>query len=422
MKNGIKEIISQTKSLVKFGLLSDNLQDFVKNLDNNTLVSEANSLRISLVMLVKNQEDHVREVLERIKLLKLNAYHVVDTGSTDSTYEILKNVKGIILHKMNWVEDYALMRNQASKFAETDWILVMDSDELLLTENLNLRLLISLLSKVFVEPFAISFEQHSKQQSYYGVPVRLYNKSNSEYYGLVHEELRNLKTGLPVPGIQTRIKIENLGSSLEEVEKFSKGERYTKLLYKMMEIEPENPRWFAHLPAVAIVDMVGKGIYEDLLLGYLFKHKHPTFEIYEVKESTYAKGLLQKYVSYCIMQREYGKAERLDKLALELFPNDTYLLFYQSFLEIEQIRIEIKSVLKKNLERYLSLNKQEAYDESLGDLQLLEVSLAELNALNGNQAMATKIVQSLTAQNVLTVWEGWHPSENMSIHESNQDS
>lgn len=404
----INEEIAQAQKLVKPVFLCNEIQEIVSHSDLEEIFSASRQLQISLVMLVKNQEEHIQEVLERIKTLHLDEYHVIDTGSTDLTVEILKGIDDITMHQMQWEENYALMRNKAVEYARSEWILSMDSDELLLTENLDLRLLVELLRRVNEIPFGICFEQHSKEQSYYGVPVRLYNKNSAKYYGLVHEELRDIETGMPAPCIQTRVKVENFGSSREEIEKFSKDKRYSKLLYQMMEIEPENPRWFTHLPANAIVEMVQKGVYEDLLIKYLFKKKVFVLSPNAVEESPYTKSLFQKYISYCIMQGQNEKALELDKLGLNLFPKDVYLMFYQSFLEVEKIRQEIKRALKENLGRYLSLNKQEVYDESTGDTQLLEVVLAELNLLSGNQRMAEQIVENLTASNVIEIWKKWN--------------
>lgn len=407
MDSEIKKIIP----FIKHEALVDKIENLTKD-DVNQIRKRENKLTLSLVMLVKNQETVIQEVLSRIRRLNLNEYHVIDTGSTDTTPQILKSLDYVSFHSLDWVEDYGKMRNLAVKFTTADWVLVIDSDELLMDMNINLKLLIATLEKVCDDNFAISFEAHSPHKSRYEIPTRLYNPKKSSYFGLVHEELRDKWSLEPVNSVLTRIKTENLGTTEKEVKKFSKEERYFELSKQMMKIEPENPRWFAlSMTNYAIRRFIEQNNYETFLNKYLFKNKEYDLSIANINKNNYAKMILEQYVALFIAKGKLKEAEELAEVGLKIYPKDIFLVSCRSVTQVEQIRIQIKRLLKENLGLYLSIDKQENYDLNCQDTQLYEVTLAELNMMIGNLSMAKQIVETLTDENVKSIWRMWNRSE-----------
>lgn len=57
---------------------------------------------------------------------------IVDTGSTDNSAAIAASYGAKVYH-MNWNYDFSAARNNGLSYAETDWILVLDADEILKT-------------------------------------------------------------------------------------------------------------------------------------------------------------------------------------------------------------------------------------------------------------------------------------------------
>lgn len=55
---------------------------------------------------------------------------VIDTGSTDTTPDIARSL-GARVHHIPWRNDFASHRNEAAALADTDWVLVLDADEVL---------------------------------------------------------------------------------------------------------------------------------------------------------------------------------------------------------------------------------------------------------------------------------------------------
>lgn len=403
-----KNHIDTTKKLIKSNIIRKKIDVLIEKKDCMNIIQESRKIKISLAMIVKNQDQNIEEVIDKIKKLNLDEYVVVDTGSTDNTVKLLKKLKFISLYQMNWIENYALMRNMAAEFTNSNWILTMDSDEIMITEHIDLRLLVYLLEKVSNSPFSINFEQHSIQKPSYENPARIYNKKFSKYFGLIHEELRNTLNE-PIGGVFTSVQIENRGSSNEQVKKFSKDERYTILLKKMMKIEPSNPRWFTLLPVNAnqtLFEENGES-YEKYLQKYLFVDGIYQLEDNNLLKGTYTVSLLEKYISYLILEGKQEKARSLAEFSLALYPLDTYFMFYIMSIQIESLKTKAKKILKENLDRYLSVDKQRSYDYSHNDTQLLETGLAELNVLSGNFTFGVEIMKQVSDERAHQIWCYW---------------
>ena len=82
---------------------------------------------ISLCMIVKNEEDTIARCINSVKDI-VDEIIIVDTGSTDNTLKILKNLN-IVPYRFEWINDFSAARNYAINAATGDWILFLDADE-----------------------------------------------------------------------------------------------------------------------------------------------------------------------------------------------------------------------------------------------------------------------------------------------------
>lgn len=92
-------------------------------------------------MIVKDAEETIEKAIRSVKPV-CKQIVVVDTGSIDSTPSIASRL-GAELHFFNWSNDFSEARNYALKFPRTEWVIILDSDEELITESFiqNLHLL-----------------------------------------------------------------------------------------------------------------------------------------------------------------------------------------------------------------------------------------------------------------------------------------
>lgn len=90
-------------------------------------------MTISLCMIVKDEAATLGRTLESVEGL-VDETIVVDTGSEDNTVAIAQ-AHGATVHHFTWVNDFAAARNESLRQATGDWVLVLDADEVLLSET-----------------------------------------------------------------------------------------------------------------------------------------------------------------------------------------------------------------------------------------------------------------------------------------------
>jgi glycosyltransferase involved in cell wall biosynthesis len=91
---------------------------------------------ISLVVISNNSESTISRTFQSVDSL-VDEIILVDTGITDSTLEIAHSFKAKIL-PYKWVNNFALAKNFGIAKASCEWVLILDSDEFLLKEDLPL--------------------------------------------------------------------------------------------------------------------------------------------------------------------------------------------------------------------------------------------------------------------------------------------
>ncbi len=84
---------------------------------------------LSLCMIVKNEEYSLPQTLKSVKEV-VDEMIVLDTGSTDRTVEIAKELGAEVYH-FEWCNDFSAARNESLKYVQGKWVLVLDADEVL---------------------------------------------------------------------------------------------------------------------------------------------------------------------------------------------------------------------------------------------------------------------------------------------------
>lgn len=92
-------------------------------------------INISQCMIVKNEEDNIRNALEWAKDIVFEQI-VVDTGSVDRTKEIAEQM-GARVYDFKWIDDFAAAKNYALDKASGDWIIFTDADEYMSKQSLS---------------------------------------------------------------------------------------------------------------------------------------------------------------------------------------------------------------------------------------------------------------------------------------------
>ncbi len=148
-------------------------------------------MKISLVMIAKNEEKNIAKSLESVKGL-VSEIIVVDGGSTDNTNKIAQSYGAKIFKRT--FDNFSTQKNYALSLAMNEWVLHLDADEVL-SEQLKEEIKNTIESTQY-DGFMLTRENFflGRKMKYSGVSredrLRFAKKSLSKYIGgLVHEEL-----------------------------------------------------------------------------------------------------------------------------------------------------------------------------------------------------------------------------------------
>ncbi|MGC6173921.1 glycosyltransferase, partial [Lacrimispora sp. 38-1] len=209
------------------------------------------SFNISFVLICKNEERCIARCLENIKKEKdsNDEIVVIDSGSTDRTVEIIReNYSFVKLINTEWKDDFSALRNYGIGLSKYDWIFFVDADEIIVEGSVsNLKKYLSIIEwyrfdKIICSPTI----NNNNNQIVQGVRRILKKTSGIKFFGCIHEEPRDLSNLLTseVSNISfNNIILMHDGYDKDVMEKKNKIQRNITLLKKMLNIEPQHPRW-----------------------------------------------------------------------------------------------------------------------------------------------------------------------------------
>lgn len=347
-----------------------------RDFESNLNVNDANI--VGLIM-VRNQEKNIITCIESIKKI-CDEIIVVDTGSDDHTVRnINKNFPDINVKQLNWIENYALMRNECLNFVELgDWVLTLDADEVLYSKVTSKELhgFVNYLEHEYTDSDVVcTFKQKLNDRPVFGRPERLFKKNDSiYYYGLVHEEVRSRRHKLS--GIDTDLVLNNKGTSDNEVEKFNKAERYTSLLLKNIQNEPSNPRWVSLLaPRAYQHGYFSASKYKDMMENALFENETKEILHYsstDWKMNSYICALLERYCLFFIQEDNFSLANKYILIGERMFPYDVVFTVYKYHIYFMKQEIENMNKMQALIDKVSKMNPEMIDEASQGSEEALD--------------------------------------------------
>lgn len=216
-------------------------------------------------MIVRDEVERLPMCLSSVKGLVQEVW-IVDTGSTDGTPELAREMGANVVH-YPWEHDFSAARNVGLEKATTEWILIMDADEALAREDASL-LLSTLRSNTAKTAVAYFLPIHSflgdgdapgKEISY---NIRLFrNRPRHRYEGAVHEQIlpaiQNSSPDLQI--VELPVKILHYGYLEHIVKDKQKPMRNLQIIEKLLEETPDDH----HLQYHAGVCLYNLGKWEE---------------------------------------------------------------------------------------------------------------------------------------------------------------
>jgi len=163
--------------------------------------------QLSVVIISKNEEKFIADAVKSASFA--DEVLVLDSGSTDATCMIAKNLGARVEHQ-DWL-GFGLQKNKAVALAQHDWVFVLDSDERI-TLDLQTEILQTLKTPNAAGYYVARLNNFfGKNIRYCGLypdySVRLFNRNKGQFNNVtVHEKKKNLLKAFVSP-IWTFIKI-----------------------------------------------------------------------------------------------------------------------------------------------------------------------------------------------------------------------
>lgn len=192
-------------------------------------------MKISLAMIVKNEEQYIERCLSSVQDL-VDEIVIVDTGSNDRTIEIIKQFSNVKLYEFLWCDDFSKARNYSIERTTGDYILVLDADEYVVDgsrDSLEEVMIKNLVGKILIRSRFKKDKQEYESNAY----VSRFFSNDIRYTGAIHEQLDTNKK---------RINI-NLQVNHDGYFEKNKSKRNIPLLLKQVKSNPQDPYYLFQL-------------------------------------------------------------------------------------------------------------------------------------------------------------------------------
>lgn len=194
---------------------------------------------VSAIILTRDSQRTIKACIQAIKPA-VDHVIVVDTGSTDDTVQIAKS-HGAYVYHFEWRDDFSAARNFADSLATSDWVVHVDSDEILREEDAPKIRRICAQYKKSSNPVSIAILQINvyPDRTTASSVTRMYKRGTLTWGGLIHEQLSPRREGTRVL-LESDIGVFHDGYNPDVINQRGKVMRNICLLEKGLENEPDN--------------------------------------------------------------------------------------------------------------------------------------------------------------------------------------
>jgi glycosyltransferase involved in cell wall biosynthesis len=304
---------------------------------------------VAAAILSRNEEAHIEQCITAL-------YDAVDEiilvdSSEDRTREIAASFSKVNIVPIEWKDDFADARNEGLAQIKSDWVLWIDADEVLVSEDMASVREIAGLFHDYPEPPVLhiwqlnsirGYIQHDFSQS------RMFQTNRGlRYLGRIHEQV-GTHAGLYESGTYRRsVRIRVLHDGYEPliVQSTKKLERNLRLLKLATESEPDNPGNWLYYGRESFSMGLDQQALEALLVAEELSERNPLFgrrlEIYRLKAQIY------------IHRKDWNRAEEACLQAIQLnkdFPDAHYLLGQIRMKQADELYRKAEASIKQSIQ------------------------------------------------------------------------
>lgn len=197
---------------------------------------------LALCMIVKDEEKFIKKSIDAVKDI-VDEIVIVDTGSNDTTLELLKEYNNINLYNYIWDNDFAKARNFTLNKAKSDWILFLDADEIL--DSKSKKIVLDFISNTTFDGCHFLIYNYTLQNSNtFSIhnALRLFKNYKGYYYkGKIHEQIHNDSIiNLKEHFTKENIILHHYGYTNEVLNEKNKRNRNMPILSKILKENPND--------------------------------------------------------------------------------------------------------------------------------------------------------------------------------------
>lgn len=228
-------------------------------------------LLVSAAIITKNEARCIERCLSSI-VSAVDEIVIVDTGSKDSTKEIIENFRkgcnNIKLYDLEWKDDFSHARNFSISKTRGKFVFIIDADEFLHEGDITLvketcMKLVKIGGSIIAEIELLNI-QNFELSSIINTGITRIISRNIRYAGKIHEQPDFLKVD-KVKLVKTAIRLFHDGYDDTVINRIDKTKRNIKMLEREMKENPENP-WYYLYFSREIID-----INPNLAISYLYE-------------------------------------------------------------------------------------------------------------------------------------------------------
>lgn len=198
-------------------------------------------MKLSICMMIKNEEKHLERCLNSLKPILNNIESeliIVDTGSTDRSVEIAQqHTKRLYFHE--WNDDFSAMRNITLSYATGEWVFLVDGDEILEDATQIIEFINSKDSKYYNTVIMKVKNWVDEEENNFTMIAshRIFKKHPKlKYIGKIHNQIEAKRPIKEIDAILLHYGYIHTDEELME----RKFQRTATILKKELEEEPEN--------------------------------------------------------------------------------------------------------------------------------------------------------------------------------------
>ncbi|MDB5054107.1 MAG: hypothetical protein JWM44_2157, partial [Bacilli bacterium] len=367
---------------------------------------EQKKVTVAAAILVRNEIRCIERCLRSLTDA-VDEIVVIDCESTDGTREVIQSFSKVKFVTFSWIDDFAAARNAGLPHIESDWVIWVDADEVLIPEDVNnIREIAGIFDPIEYPVVLLGgvLEQLGEQTSVNYSKGRMFAmKHRLQFWGRVHEQIGDRDRGVFSEGLTSKpvlIRFNHDGYMPDVMQSKKKLERNLKLLEIMLDEEPENPAWWMFYGR----ETLGTGDV-DKALTVLKEANHVAKRSLAFSRKLEILSLL---ITIHMSRKELDEAEAYCLEALQYRPDFPDVLFFMA-----QVQMQKAYQLYHSAELNIR-NSKEAFNKYRGsvspDRNILawkaDLALADIARLVGKPANAKPIYESLLNR---------HPDKNL-IH------